>query len=157
MHWPGLHTPGFSKHSSRSEGREKQRTMNTNYNAHSAVDDWITKWSGCNITVVQRSSSDPHCSLTYTLSSGSETIPRFTLTPVASWHVQTGSVVLTHRSILTLIDICPGRWETRSETVSTNANNLYDEQSHVDVVTFTSHLHKSTACRCRWTRWDTRT
>lgn len=52
-----------------------------------------------------QASADHHHSLTQTLSSGSEPISRFALAAVASWHVQTGCILLAHGSILTLINI----------------------------------------------------
>lgn len=52
-----------------------------------------------------QTTDDPYHSLTQTLSSGGETVSRFTFTAVSSWHVQTGCILLAHRPILTLIDI----------------------------------------------------
>lgn len=93
--------------------------------------------------------------LTKTLPSGSEAVPSFTLASVASWQVQTVCILLAHRSILTLINI----WQQEGQRCSYSRHKYKKTKvKHRDsTADCKRHLHKSAACRCRWSQWDTRT
>lgn len=52
-----------------------------------------------------QTTANPYHSLTQTLSGGGEAVSGFTFTAEASWHVQTGCVLLANWPVLTLIDI----------------------------------------------------
>lgn len=72
-----------------------------------------------------------------TLSGGGEAISRFTIAAVASWLVQTGCILLAHRSILTLVNI----FANQQLVVVDEANGALTPEAanHVDAHSILTH------------------